>query len=238
VTDARAFADFHIHTRFSPDSRLDEDRLIELAITRGLTHIAVTDHNTVAGAEAVRDRVEVLGVGDRLRVIIGEEVSSADGEIVGVFLERTIPRGMTAEETVDAIHQQGGLASIPHAYDPFRKHHITEDALNRLAATGRIDMIEVFNSRVTFSRHNLQAAEFAAAHGLPTIACSDCHTGMEVAMSSNSLPPFETAAELRAGLGDNVWQGSRSTMFIHLATRYAVLSKRLGRALRSDGRDD
>jgi predicted metal-dependent phosphoesterase TrpH len=221
---ALAFADFHIHTRFSRDSILSEDKFIRVAMERGLTHVAVTNHNNVEGAIAVRDRVAELGVDDRLTVILGEEVSTADGEVVGLFLERTIPRGLTAEETADEIHTQGGLVSIPHPFDPFRASHIRRAPLERLAAAGKIDMIEVFNSRVTLSRHNEEAAEFARSRGIPGIACSDSHSAFEVAMSFNALPAFTTANELREGLSENEWHGTRSTVLIHLTTRYAVWS--------------
>ena len=116
----RVFADFHIHTRFSRDSILSEEKFIRVALERGLTHVAVTNHNNVEGAVAVRDKAAELGVADRLTVILGEEVSTADGEVVGLFLERTIPRGLSADATADAIHAQGGLVSIPHPFDPFR----------------------------------------------------------------------------------------------------------------------
>ncbi|MDQ3879528.1 MAG: PHP domain-containing protein [Chloroflexota bacterium] len=220
----RVFADFHIHTRFSRDSILAEDKFIRIAIERGLTHVAITNHNNVEGAIAVRDRVAALGVEDRLTVILGEEVSTADGEVVGLFLTRTIPRGLSAEETCDEIHEQGGLVSVPHPFDPFRPSHITRGALDRLADTGRIDVIEVFNSRVTLGRHNVDAAEYAAAHGIPGIACSDAHSSFEIAMSVNALPAFSDAAALKAALPLNHWSGSRSTTLIHLTTRYAVWS--------------
>ncbi len=225
VGDRPAFADFHTHTRFSPDSLLDEDRLIDLAIERGLTHLSVTNHNNVEGAMEVARRVAERGLGDRLQIILGEEVSSADGEIVGLFLTTTIPRGLSAEETAAAIRAQGGLVSVPHPYDPFRRSHITEAALERLAVAGLIDVLEVFNSRVTFARHNQRAAEFAAQHGITGIAASDTHTAMEVGMSSNRMPAFSTAAELRAALPHNEWHGTRSSILIHVATRWAVLSK-------------
>ena len=221
---ALAFADFHAHTRFSRDSILSEDKLIRLAIERGLTHVAVTNHNNVEGAIAVRERAVALGVEEKLTVILGEEVSTSDGEVVGLFLERTIPRGLTADQTADEIHAQGGLVSVPHPFDPFRPSHIRPLPLEMLAAAGKIDMIEVFNSRVTFSRHNQQAAEFAARHRIQGIACSDSHSGFEVAMSFNALPAFSTATELQEGLADNEWHGSRSTVLIHLTTRWAVWS--------------
>jgi predicted metal-dependent phosphoesterase TrpH len=221
---AVAFADFHIHTRFSRDSVLGERGFARLAVERGLTHVAITNHNNVEGAVAVRDTVAEMGLADRLTVILGEEVSTADGEVVGLFLDRTIPRGLSADETADAIHEQGGLVSIPHPYDPFRQSHIREEPLLKLLEAGKVDTIEVFNSRVTFQRHNLRAAELAARYEVPGIACSDSHSGFEVAMSFNALPAFATADELRAALPENEWHGSRSTVLIHLTTRYAVWS--------------
>jgi len=229
---ALAFADFHVHTRFSRDSLMSEDRFIRLALERGLTHVAITNHNNVEGAVAVRDRVAAQGADDRLHIILGEEVSSADGEMVGIFLTETIPSGLSADETADAIHAQGGLVSIPHPYDPFRRSHIREAPLLALAEAGKIDAVEVFNSRVTFSRHNEAAAALATRFGIPGIACSDAHSGVEVAMSFNALPAFDSADELRAALGENEWHGSRSTMLIHLTTRWAVWSKAARRLLR------
>jgi hypothetical protein len=220
----RVFADFHIHTRFSRDSILAEEKFIRIAIARGLTHVAITNHNNVEGGIAVRDKVRELGLEDRLTVILGEEVSTADGEVVGLFLQRTIPRGLSADATADAIHQQGGLVSIPHPYDPFRPSHIREAPLIALAEAGKIDAIEVFNSRVTLQRHNLAAAALAARYRIPGIACSDSHSSFEIAMSCNVLPPFDDAASLRAALPANEWHGNRSTVLIHLTTRWAVWS--------------
>jgi predicted metal-dependent phosphoesterase TrpH len=218
----RAFVDFHIHTRFSRDSILTEERFIEKAIERGLTHVAITNHNNVEGAIAVRDKVRDLGLTDRLTVILGEEVSTSDGEVVGVFLTKTIPRGLSANETADEIHRQGGLVSIPHPFDPFRGSHIKEGPLRNLADVGKIDMVEVFNCRVTLQQHNIEAAEFAKRYGIPGIAASDSHSSFEVAMAFNAMPAFETADELRASLAENEWHASRSTVFIHLTTRWAV----------------
>jgi hypothetical protein len=217
-----AFADFHIHTRFSRDSLLPEEKFIRLAIERGLTHVAVTNHNNVEGAIAVRDKVAELGLEDRLTVIPGEEVSTADGEVVGLFLTKTIPRGLSANETADEIHRQGGLVSIPHPFDPFRGSHIKEGPLRNLAEMGKVDAVEVFNCRVTFQRHNLEAAEFARRYEIPGIAASDSHSSFEIAMAFNAMPAFDSADELRASLLENEWSASRSSVFIHATTRWAV----------------
>ena len=218
----RAFVDFHIHTRFSRDSILPEEKFVRLAIERGLTHVVITNHNNVEGAIAVRDKVAELGLEDRLTVILGEEVSTADGEVVGVYLEKTIPRGLTAKETADEIHRQGGLVSIPHPFDPFRGSHIKEGPLRNLADLGKIDMIEVFNCRVAVQRHNEEAAEFAARYGIPGIAASDSHSSFEIAMAFNAMPVFDSADELRASLQQNEWSASRSSVLIHATTRWAV----------------
>jgi predicted metal-dependent phosphoesterase TrpH len=219
---ARVFADFHIHTRFSRDSLLAEERFVRIALERGLTHVAITNHNNIEGALAVREKVREMGLDERLTVILGEEVSTSDGEVVGLFLQRTISRGLTADQTADAIHAQGGLVSIPHPFDPFRNAHIREAPLERLAEAGKIDAVEVFNCRVTLSRHNLKAAEFAARYGIPGIAASDTHSAYEIAMASNVLPPFSSAGELKALLPANQWHASRSTVLIHVTTRWAV----------------
>jgi hypothetical protein len=219
---AKAFADFHIHTRFSRDSILTEEKFIAKAIERGLTHVAITNHNNVEGAVAVRDKVAELGLTDRLTVILGEEVSTADGEVVGLFLEKTIPRGLSAKETADEIHRQGGLVSIPHPFDPFRASHIREGPLRNLAELGKIDCVEVFNCRVTFQRHNQDAAEFARRYEIPGIAASDSHSSFEVAMAFNAMPAFDTADALKAALAENEWHASRSSVLIHLTTRWAV----------------
>ena len=220
--ERRAFADFHCHTRFSRDSILSEQRFIETAVERGLTHVAVTNHNNIEGAIAVRDKVRELGLQDKLTVIIGEEVSTADGEVVGMFLETTIPRGLSARETADEIHRQGGLVSIPHPFDPFRASHIKEGPLRNLADLGKIDMVEIFNCRVTLQRHNDEAAEFANRYGIPGIAASDSHSRFEVAMAFNALPAFDSAEGLKRVLPENDWHASRSTVLIHATTRWAV----------------
>ena len=129
-----------------------------------------------------------------------------------MFLTKTIPRGLSANETADEIHRQGGLVSIPHPFDPFRGSHIKEGPLRNLAEIGKIDMVEVFNCRVTIQSHNDEAAEFAKRYDIPGIAASDSHSSFEVAMAFNAMPAFDTADELRAALRQNEWHASRSSV--------------------------
>ena len=105
-------ADLHMHSHFSPDSEVSPEAMAKRCADVGLDYVAVTDHNTIEGSLAVR---EIAPFG----VIIGEEVASASGEITGLFLNETIPAGLTALQTVERIKDQVGLVSIPHPFDRF-----------------------------------------------------------------------------------------------------------------------
>src|SRR4029077_7272922 len=114
-------ADLHMHTSWSHDCSIEVDELLDHAESEGLGAIAVTDHNVFGGA---REAVE-LARGRELIVIPGEEVKTDDqGEVIGLFLEHEIPRGMTFAETVASIKEQGGLVYLPHPFD--RMHAIPD----------------------------------------------------------------------------------------------------------------
>ena len=138
---------------------------------------------------------------DRLQVIVGEEVRSRDGDLIGLYLERAVEPGLSAVETAAAIHEQGGLVGLPHPFDGFRASGGSQargasDRLDELAAI--VDYVEAHNARA-YRDANPQAAAFAARHALPAVASSDAHSVMEVGIASTVLPgPFTTAAELRA----------------------------------------
>src|SRR5258708_40374255 len=115
--------DMHTHCEYSPDSRTPV-AVQALAIkAAGLDVVCATDHNTIEGALRLRE------LADGFRVIIGEEVSSRDGEIIGLFLEKAIPRDLSAEETIARIHDQGGLVSVPHPYTHNRIYPIPPQSL-------------------------------------------------------------------------------------------------------------
>ncbi|MDT7561328.1 MAG: hypothetical protein QOI68_5810, partial [Pseudonocardiales bacterium] len=109
--------DLHMHTNHSHDCATPVDKLLETAKERGLGAIAVTDHNEVSGALEARERA------NGIKVIVGEEVKTADqGEVIGLFIEEKIPRGLTLQETIEAIRAQGGLVYVPHPFD--RMHSV------------------------------------------------------------------------------------------------------------------
>jgi predicted metal-dependent phosphoesterase TrpH len=181
--------------------------------------VAVTDHNTIDGSLALRSIAP-------FKVIIGEEVGSASGEITGLFLKETIPAGLTALQTVERIKEQGGLVSIPHPFDRFRSHVIDKAALHEIIPY--IDIVEGFNSRNNLARDDLKAQEFAATHGLLTSGVTDAHTTMELGRTYVEMPEFDGSPEdfLRA-LAQGRIVGRRMSPLVHVLTTFTKIKKRI-----------
>ncbi len=214
-------ADLHNHTHFSPDSILSPRRFVARAVRRGLNCIAVTDHNTMRGVAAVQEAAANTG----LRVIPGEEIRTAEGEVLGLFLTAEVPRGLSAAETIDGIKGQGGLAGVPHPYDYLRSG-LDPDVMLRLVE--RIDFIEGLNARMVFSAHNDKAVEFAAAHGLPTSAGSDAHSRWEVGRAYVEMPDFTGPGDFLDALRQGRLRGGLSTPLVHMLSRYAAVRRWFG----------
>ena len=181
--------------------------------------IAVTDHNTIDGALAVQ-RIAPF------TVIVGEEVGSAEGEITGLFLTETVPRGLPPVETARRIKAQGGLVSIPHPFDRFRRNVISRSALEEV--TPFADIVEVFNSRNSLSADDRQAEEFAAVSGLLSSGVTDSHTAMEVGRTYVEMPEFDgTPEDFKKALAEGRVVGRRMSPLIHVLTTLTRLRKRL-----------
>ena len=217
------FADLHCHSSASFDSLNRPADLVRLAGQRGLTHLAITDHERIEGALAARDLAP-----EGLTVIVGEEVRSADGDVIGLFLERAVPPGLSALETIAAIHRQGGVAGIPHPFDRFRASGLTALAGSRLAdVLAVVDYVEAWNARVPATSVNERAAAFARDHGLPGVAVSDAHSLLEVGVASTRLAgPITTAAELRAALPGARLAPGRASYLVRVLTPLARLVQR------------
>jgi predicted metal-dependent phosphoesterase TrpH len=217
--EATARADLHSHSYFSPDSILSPRDLVRRAREAGLTHIAVTDHNTIRGGLEARE------IADGVEVIVGEEVRSADGEILGIFLSEEIPRALPGAETIARIKQQGGIVGVPHPFDHLR---LALHEQQIMANIDDIDFIEALNSRIVFPTHNKRALEFARRHALPASAASDAHSPREVGRSYVEMPAFSGRDDFLAALREGRLAGRLSSPFIHLVSRYARVAHRLG----------
>jgi predicted metal-dependent phosphoesterase TrpH len=186
--------DLHLHTDWSHDCSIPAEDLLDQAETVGLGGIAVTDHNVFGGA---REAVE-LARGRDVIVIPGEEVKTDNqGEVIGLFLEEEIPRGMSFAETVDAIHEQGGLVYLPHPFD--RLHAIPDPAtLHRHLA--EIDVFEVYNARLLRDSFNDEALRFARKYRLLQGAGSDAHVLQGVGTGAVRMRRFEGPEEFLLSL--------------------------------------
>ncbi len=201
-------ADLHVHTRYSTDSISSPEKVVQRCLEIGINCLAVTDHDTISGALEVK-RIAPF------TVIIGEEVLTSCGEIIGLFLTEEIPRRLSPEETVARIKAQGGLVCIPHPFDRFRPHsRLRRNALEKVMPD--IDLIEVFNSRTILLRDSARALQLAQSHGLPGTVGSDAHVIREIGRSFMELPEFNDAEQFRLALGQGKIFTQRTSPLIHL----------------------
>ena len=172
----------HMHTMWSGDATTTPDELAEAIASTGIDVLCVTDHNTINGAVALGEQ---LGC----RIIVGEEVRTHAGEIIGLFLRERLPHGMRTRDAARAIRSQGGLVYIPHPFDPMR-HCMREDAMVELVTDGLVDAIEVLNAKVSLGHLNQRAADFASMHGLLGGAGSDAHEPSAIGAAYMEMPDF------------------------------------------------
>ncbi len=217
-------ADLHIHTHFSDGADSPSD-VLRWAERKRLDVIAITDHDTIEGAlEAARLSRESRSNPD---VIVGEEVSSADGHILGLFLERCVPPGLSAEETVAAIHEQGGLAIAAH---PFWRHE-NNNRRGWVYSVGEhvehvlFDAVEVLNGGFTPSMiaANARAAAVARALRLKQVGGSDAHVRHAVAWGHTRFEGW-TARHLRDSILAGNTRAMRSRLGVTGLQRYAYWS--------------
>jgi predicted metal-dependent phosphoesterase TrpH len=220
---ARWFVDLHCHTRASFDSLASPTAVVRAAAARGLTHLAVTDHDRIDGAleaaEAARSEAPDLAV------IVGQEVKTTDGDLICIFLERSIPTGLSAAEAIAETRAQGGLAGIPHPFDRFRGSLLVADGMAEVAPL--VDWVEAHNARVMVGNGNERAAAFAREHDLPGVAVSDAHSVMEIGVAYVALDGDpSTPAGLLAALPAAELVTGRATLFVRAVTPVAKLVQR------------
>ncbi len=186
--------DLHLHTDWSHDCSIPTEDLLDHAEAIGLGGIAVTDHNVFAGA---LEAVELARERD-LIVILGEEVKTDNqGEVIGLFLEEEIPRGMPFADTVAAIREQGGIVYLPHPFD--RLHAIPDPAtIHRHLA--EIDVFEVYNARLLRDSFNDEALRFARKYRLLQGAGSDAHVLQGVGTGAVRMRRFDGPEEFLLSL--------------------------------------
>jgi predicted metal-dependent phosphoesterase TrpH/glycosyltransferase involved in cell wall biosynthesis len=186
--------DLHMHTDWSNDCTTPVADLLDHAEEIGLGAIAITDHNAFGGA---REAVDIAAIRD-LIVIPGEEIKTdGQGEVIGLFLEEEIPRGLSFAETLEAIREQGGLVYLPH---PFDRLHSRPDPATLHRHLAEIDVFEVFNARLLRDTFNDEALRFARKYGLLQGAGSDAHVLQGVGTGAVRMRTFDGPEEFLLSL--------------------------------------
>ena len=206
--------EFHCHTIGSPDSLVKPSDLVARCRQLGIDRVVITDHNTIAGALQAK-------VIDPDRVIVGEEIATSKGELLAAYVKEEIPRGLTPNETIKRLREQGAFISVSHPFDSLRGKYWKKEDLKEILP--QLDAIEIFNSRCLRASFNQEAEDFAQEHDLLGTSGSDAHTLMELGRGVMTLPEFDDAAALRLVLEHAQYTRTRSGLGARMASRYAAL---------------
>jgi hypothetical protein len=174
--------DCHLHTCYSGDAVTTIDEFVDSVQQAALDVVCVTDHHAIRGAQELAAR----GV----QVVVGEEIRTTRGEIIGLFLNERIPAGLRLEETVARIRSQDGIVYVPHPFDPMRRP-LHEDTLVAACRDGLIDVIEGFNAKTSLASLNARARTLASDFDLPVGAGSDAHDPDAIGAAYVEMPDFD-----------------------------------------------
>lgn len=210
--------ELHCHTKASEDSLVPVERYLSRCKTLGIDKIAITDHNEIKAAFEAKALAPDM-------VIVGEEIQTSRGELLGYFMSEWIPPGLEPLETIDRLRDQNAVISIPHPLDPFRSKDWSQDDLEALVPY--VDALETFNARCLGNKPNLEAAFFAIEHGLLMTAGSDAHTLDELGKATLVMPDFSDAEIFKAALSHAEQITELSPFYTHLFSSFAKLNKKL-----------
>lgn len=185
--------DLHTHSEASKDGGLTPEEYADLLQNEILDVIAITDHDRIDFALGMQK-----ALGSQF-IIVGEEITTLDGEIIGLYLKKLVSPGMSAQKTIDAIHAQGGLVYIPHPFEKVRKG-IQLEILNDLV--GLIDVVETNNGRALSKKHSISAQTWSVKHKIPGVSSSDAHGRRGIGHSYTIINNRPTRASLVSELND------------------------------------
>lgn len=189
----RQLLDLHNHTHRSYDAQI-RPADYERAHAAGLIDVvAITDHNTIAGALELRERASFA-------VIVGQEIDTADGELIGLFLTGPVPAGLPALETAERIRDQGGLVYLQHPFYRLVRSRMRDAIREELRGGGLIDIVEAANGGPLTAAANARALAWARACGLPHAASSDAHEPSMIGTCQQLVPPGPVDAGSLPGL--------------------------------------
>lgn len=204
--------ELHSHTAYSRDCLTTLDSVIRTCERLKIDKIAITDHNTAEGALALAKLAPDL-------IIVGEEIMTTKGEILAFFMRETIPPGLTPDETIKRLRDQGAVISVSHPYDRLRKGAWDERDL--LDIVDKVDAIEIFNARCLFSEDNAKALAFAQKYYKIGTVGSDAHIPYELGHATLTMQPFEGAGDFYESLKHAVPVTKLSPFWVHGMSSYA-----------------
>ena len=184
--------DFHSHTMWSGDSTTTPDEIIESVAAAGIDVLCITDHNSIKGAIELKESLPC-------RVVVGEEMRTHAGEIIGLFLKERIPQGIRPEDAAKNIREQGGLVYIPHPFDPLR-NNLRQEVLDELVSNDLVDGIEILNGKTSLRSLNDKASAYAAKHDLAMGAGSDAHVAEAIGAAYLEMPDFDSPKEFLSSM--------------------------------------
>lgn len=209
-------ADLHIHTEYSMDSASKIEDIIGRCLKIGINCLAITDHGTIEGALKMKKIAP-------FKIIVGEEILTNHGEIIGMFLKENVNNGLSPEETVRRIREQDGLVYIPHPFDHLRSPldgRILEKVITM------VDIVEVYNSRTIFPGDLAKAEALAQKYGLTRAAGSDAHTLSEIGKSWVGMADFDNGQDFLNALKEGRIYGHLSNPIVHLYSSIQKIRKR------------
>lgn len=212
--------ELHQHTDASKDSLVKPQKLLDHCARIGIDRVAITDHNSIEGALAAKAIAPD-------RVIVGEEIETTQGELLGYFLSEWVPNGLEPLETIKHLRAQGAVISVSHPFDTTRGPKWTYAQLEAIAPY--VDAFEVFNARCLTNKPNKKAAAFVREHGLLATVGSDAHTLIEVGQATLKMPSFTDPTSFLAALQNGQPHTRLSPAIVHLFTRFAVFNKRFSK---------
>jgi predicted metal-dependent phosphoesterase TrpH len=209
-------ADLHMHSRYSMDCNTSLVQIIEACQEKSINCINLCDHGAIEGALELRKMAPFT-------VIVSEEILTTSGEIMGMFLNEVVPSGLSMEESIARIKDQGGLFCTPHPYDRFRPTALNAIEMDKFS--GQIDVVEVFNARSPLIGSSNRAAQFAKKHHIPGSAGSDAHNSYEIGNAYVEMPEFSSRDEFLQALVRGQVFGHRSNPLTRFGNVWARFKK-------------
>ncbi|MFA5316966.1 MAG: PHP domain-containing protein [Dehalococcoidales bacterium] len=218
MSDNLLRADLHIHTEYSMDCQTPLDKVIARCLETSINCVAIADHGTAEGGLRMAAKAPFT-------VIVAEEILTTKGEIMGMFLKKTVPSGLSLSRSIELIRAQDGLVGVPHPFDTFPRSGLGLKSLEEIAA--EIDVIEVFNARSPFPQPSNQALTFALNHRIAASAGSDAHTPGEIGRAYIEMPIFSGKNDFLEALTGGKVNGHKSSPLVHFATVWTKIKNRL-----------